>query len=56
MIHILRTQVASEQIVEMLREYEDQNRPKLGNRNIVIGNEKLRKGVESLTREILGGA
>ena len=30
-------------------------RPRLGNRNIVIQNEELRKQVESVTREILGG-
>ena len=30
-------------------------RPKLGNRNIFIQNEELRKQVESLTREILEG-
>ena len=31
-------------------------RPRLGNRNIVIQDENLRKQVESVTREILGGA
>jgi len=30
-------------------------RPRLGNRNIVIQDENLRKQVESVTREILGG-
>jgi hypothetical protein len=30
-------------------------RPRLGNRNIVIQDESLRKQVESITREILGG-
>jgi hypothetical protein len=30
-------------------------RPKLGNRNILIQNEELRKQVESVTREILEG-
>jgi len=30
-------------------------RPRLGNRNILIQNEELRKQVESVTREILGG-
>ncbi|HLO28573.1 MAG TPA: DUF5674 family protein [Anaerolineales bacterium] len=30
-------------------------RPRLGNRNILIQNEELRKPVESVTREILGG-
>jgi len=30
-------------------------RPRLGNRNIVIQDETLRKQVESITREILGG-
>jgi len=30
-------------------------RPRLGNRNIVIQDETLRKQVESVTREILGG-
>ena len=30
-------------------------RPRLGNRNIVIQAENLRKQVESVTREILGG-
>jgi hypothetical protein len=29
-------------------------RPRLGNRNILIQDEKLRKQVESVTREILG--
>jgi hypothetical protein len=31
-------------------------RPRLGNRNILIQNEDIRKQVESITREILGGA
>lgn len=30
-------------------------RPRLGNRNILIQDENLRKQVESVTREILGG-
>jgi hypothetical protein len=30
-------------------------RPRLGNRNILIQNEEIRKPVESITREILGG-
>ena len=30
-------------------------RPRLGNRNILIQDESLRKQVESVTREILGG-
>jgi len=30
-------------------------RPRLGNRNIVIQDENIRKQVESVTREILGG-
>ena len=30
-------------------------RPSLGNRNIIIQSEELRKQVESVTREILGG-
>lgn len=30
-------------------------RPRVGNRNIVIQDENLRKQVESVTREILGG-
>ena len=30
-------------------------RPRLGNRNIVIQDENLRKQVKSVTREILGG-
>jgi len=30
-------------------------RPRLGNRNIVIQDENLRKQIESVTREILGG-
>ena len=30
-------------------------RPRLGNRNIVIQDENLRKQVESVTRELLGG-
>jgi hypothetical protein len=30
-------------------------RPKLGNRNVLIQNEELRKQVESVTREILEG-
>jgi len=30
-------------------------RPRLGNRNIVIQDENLRRQVESVTREILGG-
>jgi len=30
-------------------------RPRQGNRNILIQDEKLRKQVESVTREILGG-
>lgn len=30
-------------------------RPRLGNRNILIQNEELRKQVESVTREMLGG-
>ena len=30
-------------------------RPRLGNRNIVLQDENLRKQVESVTREILGG-
>jgi hypothetical protein len=30
-------------------------RPRLGNRNIVIQDENLRKQVETVTREILGG-
>lgn len=30
-------------------------RPRLGNRNILIQDEELRKKVESITREILGG-
>ena len=30
-------------------------RPRLGNRNILIQDEELRKKVESVTREILGG-
>ena len=30
-------------------------RPRLGNRNILIQNEEIRKPVESVTREILGG-
>jgi hypothetical protein len=30
-------------------------RPRLGNRNIVIQDENLRKQVDSVTREILGG-
>jgi hypothetical protein len=30
-------------------------RPRLGNRNIVIQDENLRKQVEAVTREILGG-
>ena len=110
MIHILRTPAATEQIAEMLKEYEsmikivvdirrrilcgggemhadcesalledgsEQDdlwganwypgeqriafesliniRPKLGNRNIIIQSEELRKQVESVTREILGG-
>jgi hypothetical protein len=29
-------------------------RPRLGNRNILIQNEDIRKQVESITREILG--
>ena len=110
MIYILRSQATSEQIAEMLKEYEtmikivvdirrrilsgggemhadcesalledgsEQDdlwganwypseqriafesliniRPKLGNRNIIIQSEELRKQVESVTREILGG-
>jgi len=31
-------------------------RPRLGNRSILIQNEDIRKQVESITREILGGA
>ena len=31
-------------------------RPRLGNRNILIQNEDIRQQVESITREILGGA
>lgn len=31
-------------------------RPRLGNRNILIQSEELRQQVESITREILGGA
>ena len=31
-------------------------RPRLGNRNIVIQDENLRRQVEKITREILGGA
>jgi len=31
-------------------------RPRLGNRNILIQNENIRKQVESVTREILGDA
>jgi hypothetical protein len=30
-------------------------RPRLGNRNIVIQDESIRKQVETITREILGG-
>lgn len=30
-------------------------RPRLGNRNIVIQDENIRKQVESVTRELLGG-
>lgn len=30
-------------------------RPRLGNRNILIQNEDIRKQVEAITREILGG-
>jgi hypothetical protein len=30
-------------------------RPRLGNRNILIQDENIRKQVESITREILGG-
>lgn len=30
-------------------------RPRLGNRNIVIQDENLRKQIESVTRELLGG-
>jgi hypothetical protein len=30
-------------------------RPRLGNRNILIQNEDIRKQVESITREIFGG-
>lgn len=30
-------------------------RPRLGNRNILIQDENLRKQVESVTRELLGG-
>ncbi|HSL42752.1 MAG TPA: DUF5674 family protein [Anaerolineales bacterium] len=30
-------------------------RPRLGNRNILIQDEHIRKQVESVTREILGG-
>lgn len=30
-------------------------RPRLGNRNVLIQDENLRKQVESVTREILGG-
>jgi hypothetical protein len=31
-------------------------RPRLGNRNVLIQDENIRKQVESVTREILGGA
>lgn len=31
-------------------------RPRLGNRNILIQDENLRKQVDSVTRELLGGA
>jgi len=110
MIHFLKEKVTSEQIQEMLEEYEDMVkivvdirqrflsgggemhadcetflleagseqddlwganwypaeqriefesliniRPRLGNRNILIQDENLRKQVESVTREILGG-
>ncbi len=110
MIYILRSKATTEQLVEMLKEYEsmikivvdirrhvlagggemhsdcesallddgsEQDdlwganwfpaeqrvafesliniRPKLGNRNILIQNEELRKQVESVTREILEG-
>ena len=110
MIHTLRLKATSEQITEMLKEYEsmikivvdirrrvlagggemhsdcesvllddgsEQDdlwganwypveqriafesliniRPRLGNRNILIQSEELRKQVESITREILGG-
>jgi hypothetical protein len=110
MIHILRDKATSEQVAEMLKEYEsmikivvdirrrilagggemhsdceslllddgsEQDdlwganwypaeqeivfesliniRPRLGNRNILIQEEGLRRQVESVTREILGG-
>ncbi len=110
MIYILRSQATSEQVVDMLKEYEsmikivvdirrrilagggemhsdcesalledgsEQDdlwganwypaeqriafesliniRPNLGNRNIIIQSEELRKQVESVTSEILGG-
>lgn len=110
MIYILREKVATEQVIEMLKEYEtmikivvdirrrilagggemhsdcesvllddgsEQDdlwganwypaeqeivfesliniRPRLGNRNILIQEEGLRRQVESVTREILGG-
>jgi len=110
MIYILRSKATTEQVVEMLKEYESMIKivvdirhhvlagrgemhsdcestllddgseqddlwganwfpaeqrvvfeslinisPKLGNRNILIQNEELRKQVESITREVLEG-
>ena len=61
MIHLLKEKVPPAQIQEMLHEYENMIkivvdiRPRLGNRNILIQDENLRKQVESITLEMLGG-
>jgi hypothetical protein len=56
-IHLLDGKATPQQVGEMLEIYPTvvNIRPRLGNRSIVIQSESLRRDVEAITRELLGG-
>ncbi|MEO8355476.1 MAG: hypothetical protein ABI621_06160 [Chloroflexota bacterium] len=54
MIHLLKEKATPEQVHEGMLKIVVNIRPRLGNRNILIQDECLRKQVESVTGELLG--